>query len=561
MSVEQTTASGRGGNGAVAAASALTPPANDDATLARAPAAARTVTIEAANLDAARAIAAEQLQVPAEQVSLNVIERRKRGLWGLGGEVLTIEATWTPPPPAVPGRVDLSCNRGRLAMTVTRPEGQGKPADMAVFEATLAGLPLDARDEAMIDEALRSPDGRPHVFATIVPSVRPAAEAPVAVKVAGDESAAWLIPWAPEPVTIQAIMNALVETGVTHGVDENVLAAIEGQPLSAPVLIARGKQVVEGVDARPEYLLESLTAKGEPSIGADGRVDFRDIGGQPAVEPGEELVRLVPAIPGEDGYSVRGRPVVAKPVKGFDLKRLAGQNVRVSDDGDALIATAGGLPSRLGERVAVMPIYSVQGDVDFTTGNLDFEGNIMVTGGVRPGFRLRASGGIQIGGTVEAAHVEAGGDVTVNSGIVGHGKAVIRAGGAITARFVEAAELHAGGQILVASELRQTTAISEDRIIVAGPGRIVGGHVRGRESVEAKVLGSSSGTPTSVQAGWGEEMTVEDMSPKRVPKVIAANQVNAGVILTVAGASERFTHPHSGGVWRTRDGKLQYSSS
>jgi hypothetical protein len=252
---------------------------------------------------------------------------------------------------------------------------------------------------------------------------------------------------------------------------------------------------------------------------------------------------------------------VAKPVKGFDLKRLAGQNVRVSDDGDALIATAGGLPSRLGERVAVMPIYSVQGDVDFTTGNLDFEGNIMVTGGVRPGFRLRASGGIQIGGTVEAAHVEAGGDVTVNSGIVGHGKAVIRAGGAITARFVEAAELHAGGQILVASELRQTTAVSEDRIIVAGPGRIVGGHVRGRESVEAKVIGSSSGTPTSVQAGWGEEMTVEDMSPKRVPKVIAANQVNAGVILTVAGASERFTHPHSGGVWRTRDGKLQYSSS
>jgi uncharacterized protein (DUF342 family) len=216
---------------------------------------------------------------------------------------------------------------------------------------------------------------------------------------------------------------------------------------------------------------------------------------------------------------------------------------------------------RAGERVAVMPIYSVQGDVDFNTGNLDFDGNIIVSGGVKPGFRVRATGNVQIGGTVEAAQLEAGGNVTVGGGVVGHNEAVVRAGGAITARFVEAAELHAKGQILIGSEIRQSTAISEDRVIVAGPGRIVGGHVRGRESVEAKVIGSASGTPTSVQAGWGEEMTVEDMDPKRVPKVIAGQEVNAGVVLTVAGAAERFTHSHTGGVWRNKDGKLQYSSS
>jgi uncharacterized protein (DUF342 family) len=208
-----------------------------------------------------------------------------------------------------------------------------------------------------------------------------------------------------------------------------------------------------------------------------------------------------------------------------------------------------------------MPIYSVQGDVDFNTGNLDFEGNIMVSGGVKPGFRLRASGNIQIGGTVEAAQVEAGGDIQVNGGIVGQGEAMVRAGGNIAARFVEAAELHAKGQILIGSEIRGSTCISEDRVIVAGAGRIVGGQVRGKESVEARVLGSTSATPTSVQAGWGEEMTVEDMDSKRIPKVIATQEVNASVVVTVAGATERFTHTHTGGVWRNKDGKIQYSSS
>ena len=521
----------------------------------------RSLTLQVASLDAARKEAAERLQVPPEQIAVRVLEKRKKGFLGLGGAVLEIEATWTPPPPAVDGRVEVTGERGKLFMTVIRPEGRGRAAGVSTLDAELEGLPLDARDEAAITQAFRNPDGKPHFFGTIAPNLKPGDDAPVAVKVTSDDNAAFLLPWAPAPVTIQALMDVLVDAGVTAGIDEATLEAIQGKPLAKPVLIARGEAVSEGTDARPEYLLDSLVGRDKPEVGPDGRVDFRDMGGQLTVEIGQELVRLIPAVPGQDGFTVRGQTLPARAVKDFDLKKLAGQNVALNDDGTALVAKQGGLPTRVGERVAVMPIYSVQGDVDFNTGNLDFDGNIIVGGGVKPGFRVRATGNIQIGGTVEAAKLEAGGSVTVGGGIVGHNEAVIRTGGALTARFVEAAELHAKGQILIGSEIRQSTAISEDRVIVAGPGRIVGGHVRGRESVEAKILGSASGSPTSVQAGWGEEMTVEDMDSKRIPKVIAGQEVNAGVVITVAGASERFTHSHTGGVWRNKDGKLQYSSS
>ncbi len=151
--------------------------------------------------------------------------------------------------------------------------------------------------------------------------------------------------------------------------------------------------------------------------------------------------------------------------------------------------------------------------------------------------------------------------VTILGGIVGQGEAVIRAGGAVTARFVEQAEIHAGGPVTVGSEIRQSTVISEASVTVAGAGRIVGGLVRGRDFVEAKVLGSPSGSQTTVQAGWGEELAVEVDEKPRIPRVVAKNEVNSGVTITVGGATQRITSPGPGGVWREHEGKIQYSAA
>ena len=199
--------------------------------------------------------------------------------------------------------------------------------------------------------------------------------------------------------------------------------------------------------------------------------------------------------------------------------------------------------------------------MDFETGNVDFEGNIMISGGVKPGFKLRASGTVQIGGAIEGAIVEAGSDITVAGGIVGRGEAVVRSGGAITARFVEQAELHAAGPIKVGSEIRLSTAISEKSIIVSGQGRIVGGTVRARDLVEAKVLGSPAATPTSVQVGYGEEMEVEiGQQHTHTCRISVSGEVNGGVTMVVWGAAERFSRVHPGGVWREKDGKVEYSA-
>ena len=46
-----------------------------------------------------------------------------------------------------------------------------------------------------------------------------------------------------------------------------------------------------------------------------------------------------------------------------------------------------------------------------------------------------------------------------------------------------------------------------------------------------------------------------------LPFVAFRNEVQPGVVITVAGATQRFTRNSVGGVWREKEGKLLYSAN
>lgn len=54
---------------------------------------------------------------------------------------------------------------------------------------------------------------------------------------------------------------------------------------------------------------------------------------------------------------------------------------------------------------------------------------------------MKASGNVTINGIVEGATVTAGGDITINRGIQGTTKAIIKSGGNIVTKFIESTQL------------------------------------------------------------------------------------------------------------------------
>ena len=118
---------------------------------------------------------------------------------------------------------------------------------------------------------------------------------------------------------------------------------------------------------------------------------------------------------------------------------------------------------------------------------------------------------------VEAAHVEAGGDIEVKGAVIGQGHprideeglnplaATIRAEGAMKALFVENAIISSGGDIFISEFVMNSELISGNCILVGEPGsnkgRIISSVCRATARIEANIIGSWSGAGTVLEVG------------------------------------------------------------
>ncbi len=77
-----------------------------------------------------------------------------------------------------------------------------------------------------------------------------------------------------------------------------------------------------------------------------------------------------------------------------------------------------------GNKIDVVDLYVVNGDVDFNTGNVRYHGSIEVRGSVRAGFEVMAGRELTIVGMVDGGTaVSEGGGVTVGQGVIGNSEA------------------------------------------------------------------------------------------------------------------------------------------
>jgi uncharacterized protein (DUF342 family) len=165
------------------------------------------------------------------------------------------------------------------------------------------------------------------------------------------------------------------------------------------------------------------------------------------------------------------------------------------------LAVASGEVSLSGGRIEVNRVHRVQGDVDYSVGNIDFNGTVIIQGTIKNGFTVRAEGDVVVGGNIEGADVQCGGDLTVSGGIVG--KSYVKASGRVRALFVENARVLCQKSVFVDRAIMHSLVIAGDRVGVTGdPGVIVGGVVRAGKVIEAQTIGSKIGTPTGAQAGF-----------------------------------------------------------
>ncbi|MCZ8399680.1 DUF342 domain-containing protein [Achromobacter ruhlandii] len=322
-----------------------------------------------------------------------------------------------------------------------------------------------------------------------------------------------------KPVTMAVLRQAIADQGIVHGVLEKELAEAVERGGAQTVLIAQGTPPTRGTPTRFESLLDRLKPRAQ-EIDELAQIDYRDLGSLLLVTPGMPLMRRIPPLPGIDGCNVLGQPVLPEelPDTPFNAE-MSGVEID-PEDPNLLRAAIAGSPKLIHQGAQVNPVVEVDA-VDLSTGNINFQGSLQVRGDISATMEVRVTGDVVVNGTMEAALVEAGGNVTVKGGIIGMAEAVpdagggaanaaartahIVCGGEVRARFITNAIISAGQNVEVEREIRQSSIAAGGSVNVGAPNTqqtaITGGQTRALQSVRAGTIGSPAGVPTLVQAG------------------------------------------------------------
>lgn len=331
----------------------------------------------------------------------------------------------------------------------------------------------------------------------------------IVVTVAPDAMSATLDllpPQGGKAASIDDVIFALAQAGVVRGVDLVALQEACAAGQAAQLTVAAGTLPVPGEDARFDPLIQEISDRA-PKVNADGLIDYREHGGICLVEPGTPLMRRTPATPGHEGYTITA--VTLPPVPGIDLPftdQLTGA-CPASDDPNVLCAAIKGQPVLVPQGVHVEPVLRVA-EVNLESGNLYFDGSVIVEGDVHHSMKVQATGDITVGGTVEGAHIRCDGNLLVDGGIIAQSQ--VHCKGSVIARFVQASQVQTGSS-LVLRDMALDAALQSDADILIGEkvpqrGKLVGGTATARLRIKVPTLGSSKAGLTRVCVGANPEL-------------------------------------------------------
>ncbi len=334
----------------------------------------------------------------------------------------------------------------------------------------------------------------------------PTGDSALSAEVADQEMKAYISISRPGPggadLSADSIIELLKMQGIVYGLKEDVIRQLESSPrYGQRILTAEGTYAVNGADAKIVYSFETDRSNIKLKE-KNGRVDFRELNLVQNVVEGQILARKVPPQEGASGTTVTGQHLAAK--RGKEVKITPGKNVTLSEDGMTLTSDINGQVILSGDRVNVEPLYVVRGNVNLKTGgNVIFLGTVIVQGSVEDGFKVKASGNIEVFGNVGKSELDAEGDVIVHQGINGKNGGLVRAGKGVWAKFIENAFVEAGESVVASDGIINSNVDANINIACHGKrATIVGGRLRAAELVAAKTFGSINGSETIVEVGY-----------------------------------------------------------
>ncbi len=311
--------------------------------------------------------------------------------------------------------------------------------------------------------------------------------------VSKDRMAAWIYVIPPfndgQDIKEEDLKTILNQEHVSTGImEESLKSIIENQIYGQAVLVAKGILARNGIDGSiKDHFKRDL--KLEFIEDENGSVDYKNLNNIQSVKEGEIICSIALAVPGKNGMTINGNPYPCT-IQGSDVLVPAGRNTVLTEDRTLLISQKTGHVTFANGKFQVDPILKINGNIDNSTGNLDYDGDILITGDVRNGFSVKATGRIDIRGSVEGAQIAAQGSITIASGMSGNGRGTLTSDSDVKCRYLEHCTVTAKGNVYAESIINSKIESGQDINVTSGMGVIIGGTLLAANSINARIIGS-----------------------------------------------------------------------
>ena len=303
-------------------------------------------------------------------------------------------------------------------------------------------------------------------------------------------------------LTVDYVTSELQAERITVNVNRdainNAISIAKDGAVAEKLLVAEGVEPIAGKNS--QVILNFEPVRNSPKVLKNGRVDYKNLDNIRVVNEGDLLLTRKPATAGVRGLSVRNEEIPAQA--GVDTEIYVGEGVRSEKDETEFYAMTDGCVTFVRNTLEVNPVYSVRGNVDYSTGNIVFNGNVYVRNDVLSNFTIKAEKDIFIEGVCQDAFLEAGGNIIIKLGVKGDGKGMIKAKGDVFVGYLENANIEARGNIEINKFAYNSRIKSGGRIeVLKEPGIIAGGEVVAFEEIRVLQAGTVGNSRFIVNVG------------------------------------------------------------
>lgn len=293
---------------------------------------------------------------------------------------------------------------------------------------------------------------------------------------------------------LQMLQDEFLKAGLKVGYDDFLpvlLEKLNSAEMPIGMIVAEGRTAEAG---QSQHL--SFPSQEESSE----TLDLRERQNNRLVRQGG-LIAEVRYTDGPKGSTVDGREYSAYG-SAASLGMVSGDGVSLVND-NQFFATLDGIVQIEGSTVSVQKAYTHKGSVNFASGNIHFEGAVIIEGDIEASATVEVDGTLIVKGSIESAKVRCSGDLEVKGGVNTGKLGYVHVGGNAKIGFIENSILHIKQSLAVEKSITHSLVISGGVINVldTSKGQIVGGLSCAWQAIICAKFGTSQGQVTQCRLG------------------------------------------------------------